>query len=38
MPVSASAGASKFGAEANVSTPLAGAIENFEASAPPWIA
>ena len=36
--VSASVAASKFGADLNVSTPLAAPIENFDLSAPPWIA
>ena len=35
---SSSVASSKFGADLNVSTPLAAPIENFDLSAPPWIA
>ena len=35
---SSSVASSKFGADVNVSTPVAAPIENFDLSAPPWIA
>ena len=35
---SASVASSKFGAAVNVSTPVPATIENFNRSAPPWIA